>query len=262
MRGVVLAAVVLASSVADAKGKGKPVDLDFSSVAIGDVLRLLADVGRVNVVVLEGADTTIELRAKLVPWDDVLSDAVAKAKLAFVREGNLVIVGSQAAIDARKTAKKGKASGPSVDLDVLGASAKDAAYLVAIASQTPFELDGGNDVTLRLRRASLSVVKDMIALQSAATVAPAPAKRALARAKGACAAQKLTFDELELVGVMTIGTKRWAMLGTKTSAETYVVTPTDCIGVEGVKITRILPDSLEIDGNVVLLMYPRLPVPR
>jgi hypothetical protein len=259
MRALVVVALSCLSSVAVAKGKGATIDIDIKQGAVGDFMRVLGDTGKVNVVVLEGADTKVDVLAKKVPWEDVLADIVAKANLAFVREGNVVIVGSQAAIDARKATKKQKPSGPMIQLDLLGASAKDAAFLVAVASNTAFELDGGDAITIRLRQVNVSVAKDMLALVSKATVAPAPAKRALVRAKGACAAPKLPGADLELVGITSVGAKRWAMLGTRTSAETFVVTPADCLGVEGRKVKSIGANFLEltseVDGRVEANVY-------
>ncbi|MFN0247631.1 MAG: hypothetical protein ACKV2T_12165 [Kofleriaceae bacterium] len=261
MRALVVAVWLLSSSVVVAKGK--TVDIDIKQGAVDDFMRVLGDTGKVNVVVLEGGDTKVDVLAKNVPWDKVLADTVAKANLAFVREGNVVIVGSQAAIDARKATKKAKASGPMIQLDLVGASPKDAALLIAVATGTAFDLDGGDAVSLRLRQVKASVAKDIVGLVSKATVAASPAKRAIGRAKGACVAPKLPANDLQLVGIAGIGTKRWAMFGTMTSAETFVVTQADCLGLERRKVKAISPTWLvvlnEADGRVEEFQYQLYP---
>lgn len=74
------------------RASGAKVDLDVKSADLHDVLRLLADVGRVNLVVADDVAGTITLRLRQVPWDQAL-DAVARAKgLDVERDGAVVFV--------------------------------------------------------------------------------------------------------------------------------------------------------------------------
>lgn len=83
---------------ANEKGRaygGARIDLDMKGADLQDVFRLIADVGKVNIVVSGNVSGTITLKLKNVPWDQAL-DVVAKAKgLALERDGNVIIVHAQ-----------------------------------------------------------------------------------------------------------------------------------------------------------------------
>lgn len=269
MRGLVIAAVVCTSTIAAAKGKGAAMSADFTKAPLSEVLRLIGDVGKANIVILEGADTAIDVSVKATPWDDVLADVVAKANLAVVREGSLYIVGSQAAIDARKAQKKPKYAGVVLDIDVVGVDARDAGTLLAVATGKPIVLDGGTAATLRLRRVPSDLAREMIVLQTGATIgepvkvpkAPTPkadpkAAKSAKPAK-ACVAARLPLTDLEIVGIVRAGTKAWAMFGTRTSAETYIVDKAGCLGIESEKVTFLGADTVTAAG----LTYPLHPEP-
>jgi type IV pilus assembly protein PilQ len=76
---------------------GARVDLDLKSADLKDVFRLLADVGKVNIVVAEGVSGAITLRLRRVPWDQAL-DVIARAKgLGVERDGNVLLVSAAGA---------------------------------------------------------------------------------------------------------------------------------------------------------------------
>ena len=71
---------------------GRRIDLDLKDADIHNILRLLADVGRVNIVTADDVSGSITIRMKNVPWDQAL-DVVLQAKgLGMVRSGNLIRV--------------------------------------------------------------------------------------------------------------------------------------------------------------------------
>ncbi len=71
---------------------GRRIDLDLKDADIHDVLRLLADVGHVNVVTADNVTGSVTIRMRSVPWDQAL-DTVLQAKgLGMVRKGNLIRV--------------------------------------------------------------------------------------------------------------------------------------------------------------------------
>jgi type IV pilus assembly protein PilQ len=71
---------------------GRRIDLDFKSADIHNILRLLADVGQVNIVTSDDVKGEVTIKMKNVPWDQAL-DVVLRAKLlGQVREGNLIRV--------------------------------------------------------------------------------------------------------------------------------------------------------------------------
>ena len=76
-------------AAAGSKYNGRRIDLDLKDADIHNVLRLLADVGQVNIVTADDVPGTITIRMRNVPWDQAL-DVVLQAKgLGMVRHGNL-----------------------------------------------------------------------------------------------------------------------------------------------------------------------------
>lgn len=74
--------------------RGAPIDLDLKAADIHDVFRLLADVGKVNIVVTGDVTGTVTMRLRRVPWDQAL-DVIARARgLSYEREGNVILVRS------------------------------------------------------------------------------------------------------------------------------------------------------------------------
>jgi type IV pilus assembly protein PilQ len=96
-----------ASSVnAQAAGRytGRRIDLDLKDADIHNILRLLADVGRVNIVTADDVSGNITIRMRNVPWDQAL-DVVLQAKgLGMVRSGNLIRVAPQAVLQKEREA--------------------------------------------------------------------------------------------------------------------------------------------------------------
>jgi len=74
---------------------GRPLDLDVKDADIHNVLRLIADVGRVNIVVTDDVQGSVTVRMRGVPWDQAL-DVICRSKGLFVeRDGNVIIVSSR-----------------------------------------------------------------------------------------------------------------------------------------------------------------------
>jgi hypothetical protein len=72
--------------------RGRPIDLDVHDADIREVCRLLADVGRVNLVVAEGVTGTVTVQLRHVPWDEALDALLAAKGLIMRRQGTVVIV--------------------------------------------------------------------------------------------------------------------------------------------------------------------------
>ncbi len=71
---------------------GRRIDLDFKDADIHNILRLVAEVGGVNVVTADNVSGTVTIRMRNVPWDQAL-DVILQAKgLGMVRRGNLIRV--------------------------------------------------------------------------------------------------------------------------------------------------------------------------
>jgi len=71
---------------------GRRIDLDLKDADVHNILRFLADIGRVNIVTADDVSGTITIRMRNVPWDQAL-DVILQAKgLGMVRQGNLIRV--------------------------------------------------------------------------------------------------------------------------------------------------------------------------
>ena len=72
--------------------RGRRIDLDFKDADIHNILRLLSDIGRVNIIAADDVSGTVTIKMRNVPWDQAL-DVILRAKgLGMVREGNLIRV--------------------------------------------------------------------------------------------------------------------------------------------------------------------------
>jgi type IV pilus assembly protein PilQ len=81
---------------------GRRIDLDLKDADIHNILRLLADVGRVNIVTADDVSGNVTIRMRNVPWDQAL-DVVLQAKgLGMVRQGNLIRVAPLAALQKER----------------------------------------------------------------------------------------------------------------------------------------------------------------
>ncbi len=81
---------------------GRRIDLDFKDADVHNVLRLLADTGRVNIVAADNVGGTVTLRMRNVPWDQAL-DVVLRAKnLGMERRGNIIRVAPQADLEKER----------------------------------------------------------------------------------------------------------------------------------------------------------------
>ncbi|MCX8041757.1 MAG: type IV pilus secretin PilQ [Thermodesulfobacteriaceae bacterium] len=70
--------------------KGVPISVDFQEADLHAVLRLLAEVGKFNLVVSEKAKGSITLKLHQVPWDQVLDIVLANFGLGMIKIGNVL----------------------------------------------------------------------------------------------------------------------------------------------------------------------------
>ena len=66
---------------------GKKIDLDYKDADIHNLLRLLADVGNVNIVVPDDIHAKVTIRLRRVPWDQALDVILASKGLGYKLEG-------------------------------------------------------------------------------------------------------------------------------------------------------------------------------
>jgi type IV pilus assembly protein PilQ len=85
-----------------ARFTGRRIDLDLKDADVHNVLRLLADVGRVNIVTADNVTGSVTIRMRNVPWDQAL-DTVLQAKgLGMVRQGNMIRVAPLADLEKER----------------------------------------------------------------------------------------------------------------------------------------------------------------
>jgi type IV pilus assembly protein PilQ len=83
---------------------GRRIDLDFKDADIHNILRLLAEVGGVNVVTSDDVSGSVTIRMRNVPWDQAL-DVILQAKsLGMVRRGNLIRVAPMSTLEKEREA--------------------------------------------------------------------------------------------------------------------------------------------------------------
>ncbi|HEY8431459.1 MAG TPA: secretin and TonB N-terminal domain-containing protein, partial [Sandaracinaceae bacterium] len=82
--------------------RGRRIDLDFHNADIHNILRLISEVGGVNIVTSDEVSGTVTIRMRNVPWDQAL-DVILQAKgLGMVRRGNLIRVAPLATLEKER----------------------------------------------------------------------------------------------------------------------------------------------------------------
>lgn len=71
---------------------GRRIDLDVKEADVADVCRLLADVGKVNIVVADDVQAKVTVRMRQVPWDQALDVILRTKGYRAEREGNVITV--------------------------------------------------------------------------------------------------------------------------------------------------------------------------
>jgi len=77
---------------AGAKHRGATLDLDVKDADVQDVLRMLADVGNVNIVIAEEVRGKVTLRLKRASWDAAACTIASMHKLRIDLDGNILLV--------------------------------------------------------------------------------------------------------------------------------------------------------------------------
>jgi type IV pilus assembly protein PilQ len=100
MRALVILVMLTAVAHADerelcTKGavyRGPALDLDVKAADIHDVYRLLADTGRVNIVIADNVRAKVTLRLKRVAWQQVACTIAAVHRLQIIVDGSVLLV--------------------------------------------------------------------------------------------------------------------------------------------------------------------------
>ena len=84
---------------------GQTVDVHLKDAPIRDLLRLIADTGRVSIVVPDTIDARVTLDLTRVPWDQALEVILSSHQLWYRREGNLYRIAPRKELDAEDEAE-------------------------------------------------------------------------------------------------------------------------------------------------------------
>lgn len=71
---------------------GRRIDLDLKDADIHNVLRLIGDVSRRNIVVADDVSGSVTIRLRNVPWDQALAVILQSKKLGMIEQGNMIRV--------------------------------------------------------------------------------------------------------------------------------------------------------------------------
>ncbi|MEY4582360.1 MAG: hypothetical protein RL701_7063 [Pseudomonadota bacterium] len=86
----------------DGRYNGRRIDLDFKDADIHNILRLLSEVGNVNVVTADDVAGSVTIKMRAVPWDQALDVILTSKGLGMVRRGNLIRVAPQATLEKER----------------------------------------------------------------------------------------------------------------------------------------------------------------
>jgi type IV pilus assembly protein PilQ len=78
---------------------GRHIDLDFKNADLHNILRLLADVGQVNIITADDVSGSVTIRMRDVAWDHALDVILQAKQLGMEREGNLIRVAPMATLE-------------------------------------------------------------------------------------------------------------------------------------------------------------------
>jgi type IV pilus assembly protein PilQ len=81
---------------------GRRIDIDLRDADIHNVLRLLAEVGTVNIVAGQDVSGTVTIRMRNVPWDQALDVILSARSLGMQRNGNIIRVAPQSILDKER----------------------------------------------------------------------------------------------------------------------------------------------------------------
>ncbi len=81
---------------------GRRIDIDLRDADIHNVLRLLAEVGNVNIVTSDDVTGNVTIRMHNVPWDRALEVILAARSLGMQRDGNIIRIAPQTVLDKER----------------------------------------------------------------------------------------------------------------------------------------------------------------
>jgi type IV pilus assembly protein PilQ len=84
------------------KYSGRRIDLDLKNADIHNILRLLSEVGNVNIITSDDVQGSVTIKMKAVPWDQALDVILSAKGLGLVKRGNLLRVAPQSVLEKER----------------------------------------------------------------------------------------------------------------------------------------------------------------
>ena len=187
-----------------AKGKGATIDFDFIGGPFHDLVRIIADVGQINIVVAPGAIPNLNVRLRRIPWNQALALFIDRVGWTSTREGNAVFIVPR----GTKLAPTPKLAGASMDMDANDATV--AQIVTGVRALGTLELGScsATKVSFQLKRVAPGTIVTGLAVVSGEKLAD----------KAACPSKPLgdeSIADLKLVAIVSKGTKRIAVFDHK-----------------------------------------------
>ncbi|MGN7612305.1 type IV pilus secretin PilQ [Magnetococcales bacterium HHB-1] len=126
--------------VGDERYTGRRISMDFNGIDIHNALKLLADIGDINIITSDSVQGTVSMRLIDVPWDQALELILeAKGLGTYQHQGNVIRIAPLAEIKdmgkAKLVAEESKRQLESLVNAIIPVSFADATELHAILSQ-------------------------------------------------------------------------------------------------------------------------------
>jgi len=140
---------------------GRKISLDFKDADIGNILRLMAEVSKLNIIAGEDVKGKVSLRLIEVPWDQAFDIILKTNGLGMVQEGNVVRILPVAKIkqesDEALASKKAKEKLEDLDIKLMPINYATAS---ALESQVKSLLSDRGTITVEARTNTL-IIRDI-----------------------------------------------------------------------------------------------------
>ncbi len=84
---------------------GAPVDIDFDNAPLNEALRIIQDVGHINIVIPDTINPKVTVKLSRVPWDEALEVILASHNLWYRKDGTIYRIAERKTLDAEDEAE-------------------------------------------------------------------------------------------------------------------------------------------------------------
>jgi type IV pilus assembly protein PilQ len=84
---------------------GAPVDIDFDNAPLNEALRIIQDVGHINIVIPDTINPKVTVKLSRVPWDEALEVILASHNLWYRKDGTVYRIAERKTLDAEDEAE-------------------------------------------------------------------------------------------------------------------------------------------------------------